>query len=285
MDTRKPSDRLASWVTFLFASTIILILASSILHYAPENAGGTLIDTMGELLPFVMITGVAIYYLLKRPLRITKGGARQTAGFFSTVAGAVLAIAGAVFLATIIFVLVFMFPFGSGGTLAQIEPPSSGGSNQTPPGVPAFYAWLLFSIFTVGFAVATILIGTYIGGKSKHAEEPIENEATRPKFTTSGVIRFTVDDERKAILAYYAQGREIIVDWGVQLGEHMTPREFEKNALSSIPKVGKDFTPLTHLFEEARFSIHPMGVPQKEEAGEHYEGLKKAIPRKKVEKS
>lgn len=270
------SRRLTLWIVCLLASIMILAVANSIIHYVPDTSGGTLFDTIGALLPYGLIIAIAVYYFMKssaRPSRSALGAPR-----FSVVrlVWYILRTVGAMVVAIVPFLILFRVLELSGIELTES---GSGGiivphtrSNPTQVGSLSFDLWSSLAIFSVAFVFVTLLLATIVRGKEDRIEEITEE--LRPTINVSYEKgRFPDDPCRRAILSYYAKGRAHMVSQGIPLTEAMTPREFERNVIASHSKANENFTPLTLLFEEARYSIHNMGVPEKKEAKKHYESL------------
>jgi hypothetical protein len=285
--SQKRNPRVAFWIVCIVASIMILLVANSILHYTPGASGGTLLDAIGTFLPYGLIVAIAVYYFLisgVRPSRPTLTAGRMSA--MHIIRYIVLMIGGMV-MSMAPFLLLFwaiqlsginLGQYGAGGTIVPYVQ-----SNPIQVGSPSFDIWSSLAIFSVAFVFVTLLLATIVRGKEDHIEETTEElgPTVTPYYGKSGV---SDDLHRRAILSYYARGREHMVNQGIPLSEAMTPREFERNVITSHGKAGEDFTPLTHLFEEARYSIHNMGASEKDEAKKHYENLmNKFRERKRVE--
>jgi Domain of unknown function (DUF4129) len=65
-------------------------------------------------------------------------------------------------------------------------------------------------------------------------------------------------DPRQAIIACYARLEHLLEDYGVPAYHHLTPQEYMSAALQGIPLPAEAFADLVHLFEQARYSLHPL---------------------------
>jgi len=278
MENQGRKHRLTLWIIFLVASITMLIIASSILHYEPSASGGTFFDAIGAFLPYGLIIAIAVYYFLKSDIMPSRPALSATGVSILRLVRYLLLMMGGMLLSMAPFILAFL-------ALAQfgLKIDQTGTTSQQFPivpnkpievGPPAFDLWSFLAISSVIFVFATLLLATFVKVKGDHMEETIDEELGRTISASYATNRFADDRYRRAILSYYARGREHMTSQGVPLTEAMTPREFEKNVINSINKARESFTPLTHLFEEARFSIHSMGASEKLEAKRNYENLK-----------
>jgi hypothetical protein len=65
-------------------------------------------------------------------------------------------------------------------------------------------------------------------------------------------------DARQAIIACYARLEHLLEDYGVPAYHHLTPQEYMGAALQGIPLPARAFADLVSLFEQARYSLHPL---------------------------
>jgi hypothetical protein len=282
VEAEKRKHGLEAWIAFLVASVMILITANLLLHYSIGSVGGTLFDLVGEVLPYGLIAAIFVYYLLKSNIRVYKLSKPSLHGIRSSFARFLKLLffsLGSVFLSLIVFSILFQGYQLFGGNIGITSPPSPTTPNLAIPAgaaQPLFDLWSLLSISTLVFVTVVLFSAVLLGRRREVTQETIDDrEMEGTKRTETSLNRFLDDDDRIAVLAYYADGREQMVMQGVMLTDATTPREFEKNVLNSSRVAGRDFTPLTRLFEEARFSIHQVGGSEREKAKKHCEKLKK----------
>jgi hypothetical protein len=258
------------WIAFLVASILILTVTGSALHTAPSSSGGTLVDEFGAVLPYALIGGLLLYYFL-RPTRKREVPLRGTRSFFSNL-GIMLVLCVAVFVAALVLKIVSMPSTGQVGPANLLPPPVS--NPQSGPGGEFYLSPILFLGTLVAIVAFAVVLG--ISSLRRRFEATGETVDMNVEDVTAETPSspFVVDDLRRAILHSYVLGRNLMVGQGVMLNEGMTAREYEKKVDKCIEDASGDFVPLTRLFEEARFSIHPMGQPEKERAENHYRNLK-----------
>lgn len=65
-------------------------------------------------------------------------------------------------------------------------------------------------------------------------------------------------DPRQAIIACYARLEHLLEDYGVPAYHHLTPQEYMGTALQGLALPEEAFAGLVSLFEQARYSLHPL---------------------------
>lgn len=264
-----------SWITLLVASIMMLFIVNSILHYAPNTSGVTLIDLAGDVLPYGLLVIMFFYYLLRldaRSIKVTTHSRRPRRTFklsFLVIGATIISIVPFV----VVILLLEIFGLNRVLTTSPTSTVSNGSGQPIQFGAITFDPWFILSAFSVVFTLTMLFAVTSLGKRRRSIEETEGYEEIETKSIPLSANRYVDDDYRMAIIAYYAQGREHMVNQGVPLTDAMTPREFGKNVFNSLSVAGKDFTSLTNLFEEARFSIHPMSHSEQTKARNHYEKL------------
>jgi hypothetical protein len=81
-------------------------------------------------------------------------------------------------------------------------------------------------------------------------------------------------DPRQAIIACYAQLEHLLEDYGVPAYRHLTPQEYMGAALQGLDLPTDALAGLVALFEQARYSLHPLDDTSRETAITHLETLK-----------
>jgi hypothetical protein len=276
MENEERKRRLAAGIVFLAASIMMLIIVNSMLHYAPTASGGTLLDAFGAVLPYGLFAAMLIFSLLRSGFRSMKLPVRPYYHRYFRIDRKLTA---AMILAFFAPFLVFVVLPIINSLLALPSIPSPPVPTTTSGSIevssPPFDLWLFLGIISVVSALVVLFAAAFHGKRRPNIEKKESVEELEDESIWSTKNRFVDDDYRRAILSYYAEGREHMANQGIPLMKATTPREFERNVLDSARMAGKDFTPLTYLFEEARFSVHPMGQPEKDRAEKHYERLKR----------
>lgn len=73
-------------------------------------------------------------------------------------------------------------------------------------------------------------------------------------------------DPRRAIIACYARLEHLLEDYGVPAAAHLTPQEYMGTALQGLDLPLAALAGLIQLFEQARYSLHPMDDTAREQA-------------------
>ncbi|ETX05350.1 MAG: hypothetical protein ETSY2_23485 [Candidatus Entotheonella gemina] len=82
------------------------------------------------------------------------------------------------------------------------------------------------------------------------------------------------DDPRHAIIACYAQLEHLLEDYGMPANAALTPQEYMGTALRGIDVPEDAFAGLVALFEQARYSLHPLDEADKQAAAAYLETIK-----------
>ncbi len=82
------------------------------------------------------------------------------------------------------------------------------------------------------------------------------------------------DDPRHAIIACYAQLEHLLEDYGMTTYAALTPQEYMGAALRGIDVPADAFAALVALFEQARYSLHPLDEADKQAATAYLETIK-----------
>lgn len=141
-------------------------------------------------------------------------------------------------------------PFG-GGSSGATSPVGTGAGFAVP-------AWLPWTV------VAIVLIAVGVGGlalwlrRERPVTEPAQSSAARAAVEAAiGALDHEADPRRGVIAAYRAMQRALGERGVVRLPSE-APREYLERALISTSATERDATTLTGLFEEARYSTHPI---------------------------
>jgi hypothetical protein len=81
-------------------------------------------------------------------------------------------------------------------------------------------------------------------------------------------------DPRTAIIACYARLEHLLQDYGVPMYRHLTPQEYMGTVLKGLDLPMDAFAGLVELFEQARYSLHPLDDSARHTALTHLETLK-----------
>ncbi|MSP50643.1 MAG: DUF4129 domain-containing protein [Alphaproteobacteria bacterium] len=159
--------------------------------------------------------------------------------------------------------------------------------------VPDAPAWILRVVSTVFFAgmlltaMAALIVAGYrlrdlarrratgAAGSDRAASEVAQAaEESLEDFDLGG-------DSRAAVIACYARFERALAAAEVPRAPWQTPLEFMRAALGALPLDPADVERLTHLFERARFSPHPLGEAERTAALEALVAIRAALAQRR----
>ena len=137
---------------------------------------------------------------------------------------------------------------------------------------------LFFTILIVYGGLASlalwVMCGRYIRHPSGSKRENPHTRQVRRAFS-AGLRELQLHtDPRQAIIACYARLEHLLEDHGVPVYRHLTPKEYMGTVLQGIDLPMDAFADLVALFEQARYSLHPLDDAARENAATHLNTLK-----------
>ncbi len=150
-------------------------------------------------------------------------------------------------------------------------PPGQGGPGG---GLPLSQAFPIGMLLTVLAALAVLIVAFvyHVLPALAHHLSYEEPERDLKRRETLEVVRRGIrdleggGDPRMVVLRAYATMCGLIERRGLSRGEFLTPREFQWRARTELLLTEASLRELTSLFEEARYSTHPMGQDQADRA-------------------
>jgi Domain of unknown function (DUF4129) len=121
--------------------------------------------------------------------------------------------------------------------------------------VPGWLPWTLLGIVVVALVAAVVVL--LLRGERTATEQPETRAARAAVHAAIGALDDEVDPRRAVIAAYGAMQREL-GEHGVARSPTEAPREYLERALMASPATESEARTLTGLFEEARYSTHPI---------------------------
>ena len=167
----------------------------------------------------------------------------------------------------------------------QLGLPAAGGS--VPPGpaaesAPPFVTWS-FGILALGAGLAALGLALWVALGARLARRRADGEGeTMPSPLGTAVDDSAEDlrsdpDARRAIVRCYARFERAAAGSGVERKPWSTPMEFMREALRRLPVPRTAVPTLTGLFELARFSHHPLGPTERDQALEALDEIRSAM--------
>jgi Domain of unknown function (DUF4129) len=136
---------------------------------------------------------------------------------------------------------------------------ASAGASQPGAGdgftVPAWLPWTLLAMVGIAAAVGVLVLWLR---RERRVSEAAEGSAARAAVEAAiGALDAETDPRRAVIAAYGAMQREL-GEHGVARSPTEAPREYLQRALTASRATEREARTLTGLFEEARYSTHPI---------------------------
>ena len=129
--------------------------------------------------------------------------------------------------------------------------------------LPSWLPWTVLAIVVVAIAAALILLALRRNRDLADGPEP----GAADEAVQAAIAALEADtDPRGAVIAAYAAMQRTLAAHGLRRSPSEAPREFLGRVLVSSRAAERDATTLTGLFEEARFSTHPISERTRERA-------------------
>jgi hypothetical protein len=274
----RPSTVRGSWVLLVVVAAAFAVgAASTILLSAPSSTGSSGPSPLLEITAgswIITVGSVAILCFVVAAFVLMRMTA-SSAPVLNRLAVTTLMV---VLIAVIFLVTADALGFGPGsgsgnttvGQNSTSPPPPTGGHNLTGPGgqivhFPGLPAWVpfvvLIGIALVAVFVALPLIRSYSEDRRSSGRAPATETAAlgvrEALSQASGQLDIGADP-REVILALYAALLTRLQPMVVEL-DTITPEEIRAWHLERLGVRSDAARTLTRLFEEARYSTHPMG--------------------------
>ena len=150
---------------------------------------------------------------------------------------------------------------GFGGAAFGGAPLGGAGAGATQPGardgftVPPWLPWTLLAIAGIVLAAGVVVLWLW---RERTATEPPETSAARAAVQAAIGALDTETDPRRAVIAAYGAMQRELGEHGVARSPAEAPREYLQRALTASRATEREARTLTGLFEEARYSTHPI---------------------------
>ncbi len=144
------------------------------------------------------------------------------------------------------------FGAGFGGASGRAAPATSGRTGYV---LPAWLPWTILAIVLVAIlaGVAVLVL------RRRRAPADAPQPAAAGEAVKAAIAALQADaDPRRAVIAAYAAMQRTLAAHGLVRSPSEAPREFLRRVLVANRAAEEDASTLTGLFEEARFSTHPI---------------------------
>jgi hypothetical protein len=150
---------------------------------------------------------------------------------------------------------------------SEMVPPATQMVNFTQPFIPSPgllpgatpQQELLLSLASLAALLALVVL-LLAGRGGRPPTEPSLEEVWRWSQT------LPEGDPRRIVIECYREAVQILEGRGFRRAPHQTAGEYERQVVRLAPTLRQAITPLTRLYEEARYSQHPMGLDRAEAA-------------------
>jgi len=150
---------------------------------------------------------------------------------------------------------------------------------------PALYYYTVFIFLGIVLVSVTLFFGSLRTAYSWAREDLRSVKSTTLRREALDIVRRaaqglkTTGEYREVILRCYKQMCEVLAEDGFSIGTNETAREFSKDVSMKLKVGGDAVRSLTFLFEEARYSAHPIENSKRDAALNELGILERALVR------
>ena len=148
---------------------------------------------------------------------------------------------------------------------ASGDPPAASDERGTSPSSPPPWAVLALGGVVAAALAASIVAARRLGPPDGRAPDPDADPLLQALDASIEDLE-REDDPRSAVIAAYARLLDGFERCGLGRRPSETPLEHLRRGLAALPLRPEPAERLTHLFLEARFSPHPIGPAERDEA-------------------
>jgi Domain of unknown function (DUF4129) len=146
-----------------------------------------------------------------------------------------------------------------------------GGASPPGPSAPPFVTWT-FAGLALATGLGALAVALWVAFGERLALLWERARADGPPEPLAAAVEESLEDlraepdPRRAIIRCYARFERVAARSGVARQPWSTPMEFMRETLRRLPLPSAAVPALTGLFELARFSHHPLGMPERDRA-------------------
>jgi Domain of unknown function (DUF4129) len=261
------------WLTIAAAAALVAVVAlasrtTSVISSATEIGTGfalTAVEVIGYVAAIVgllvVLPTIVVLRAQRRRMLASGAAGRRSAPWWTQIGGLALTIAS---LAVQLVILAYLVDFLRSGDFAGIdrllEPPTDPGSNAPAAGRDGSSLVIALAIVTV---LAVVALALAIRWRRSDAADQAE-AVDRRRGRTEQAVEVGLDalrrepDPRRAIIAAYAAMERSFSRAGLGRKPWEAPIEYLRRVLAGALGAPEDVQTMTHLFEVAKFSQHPV---------------------------
>jgi hypothetical protein len=290
---RTGSSRLVrAWLTIAAAATLVTIVAlasrtTSVISSAMEIDTGfalTAVEVVGYVAALVGLVAflptIVVLRAQRRQMLASGAAGRGSAPWWARIGGFVLTIASlAVQLVIVVYVVDLLRSRGFGADDGRLDPPTGPDPNGIAAGRDGTSLMIALVIVSI-LAVVALLVA--IRWRRSDAADRAEGVASR-RGRTEAAVEVGLDalrrepDPRRAIIAAYAAMERSLSNAGMGRHAWEAPIEYLRRVLARALGAPEDVQTMTHLFEVAKFSEHPVDESMRGDAIGALERIRTAI--------
>ena len=278
---RAPRRLLRIWLTIAAAAALVTVVAlasrsTSVIASATEIDTGfalTAVEVVGYVAAIVgllvFLPTIIVLRLQQRRILAHGAAGRRAAPWWAQVAGLVVTIASlAVQLAILVYVIEFLRSADFGTNDGLFDPPTGPDPNGVAAGGDGSSLAIALVIVTVLAVVALALAIRWRRSDAGGEADGVERRRGRTEQAVEvglDALRREPDPRRAIIVAYAAMERSLS---HAGLGRHSweAPIEYLRRVLAGAMGAPRDVQTMTHLFEVAKFSEHPVDESMRSDA-------------------
>jgi heme/copper-type cytochrome/quinol oxidase subunit 2 len=140
--------------------------------------------------------------------------------------------------------------------------------------LPFWLPWTVLAIVFVAVAAAVVLLRR----RTSRADEPSVQSAARAAVQAAIGELDRASDPRSGVIAAYSAMEGTLAAHGIARSPAEAPREYLRRVLVASAATEREARTLTGLFEEARFSAHPISEGVRELALSALNSLRERLP-------
>jgi sulfite exporter TauE/SafE len=158
------------------------------------------------------------------------------------------------------------------------------GNATTPTEAPSSVKIIItFGVFALIFLFCLAVLMAFQNIMKMRSAKMDYSDIEKDKKEVARTIQRTIDelgsgsDTRTTVIRCYTDMCRVIAKHGVKEEEHLTPREFQKLALDTLPVPEEQMEALVNVFEEARYSQHILDNEASKRAVDALEAVKSKL--------
>jgi hypothetical protein len=271
-DRSAPRRLLRAWLTIAAAAGLVTIVAlasrtTSVISSATELDTGfalTAVEVVGYVAAIVGLVAflptIVVLRAQRRQMLANRAAGRGSAPWWARIGGLVATLSLlAVQVLIVVYVVELLRARGFGADDARLDPPTGPDSNGLGAGRDSSSLMIALVIVTI---LAVVAVGLAVRWRLRDAADRVQ--MVDPRGRTEQAVEVGLDalrrepDPRRAIIAAYAAMERSLSRAGFGRKPWEAPIEYLRRVLAGALGAPEEVQTMTHLFEVAKFSEHPV---------------------------